>query len=76
MYRPYELPADLANRMIEYSRSLDLVFTGWDLKVDFDGRHWCLEVNPMPGYHWYDRRLGGAITSTILQYFAESGAQA
>jgi glutathione synthase/RimK-type ligase-like ATP-grasp enzyme len=66
-YDPYPLPAALAAQMIAYGRDAGLTFTGWDLKVDEAGRHWCLEVNPMPGYDSYDRRLGGVITAALLR---------
>ncbi|MFC7646021.1 hypothetical protein ACFQX6_39555 [Streptosporangium lutulentum] len=41
-------------------------FAGWDFKRDPQGVHWCLEVNPMPGYDWYDRRAGGAISESLV----------
>lgn len=66
-YRPWEVPAGLTERMVEHTRELGLSFSGWDLKLDGDGGHWCLEVNPMPGYDWYDRRLGGAITGSLVR---------
>ncbi|GLW08066.1 hypothetical protein Misp01_31960 [Microtetraspora sp. NBRC 13810] len=65
-YEPCDLPAELADRLVDRTRRLGLAFAGWDLKVDADRRHWCLEVNPMPGYDWYDRRLDGAVSAALL----------
>jgi hypothetical protein len=36
-------------------------------KVDADGRHWCLEANPMPGYGGYGVRLDGEITKAAIE---------
>ncbi|MEV8462054.1 MULTISPECIES: ATP-grasp domain-containing protein [Streptomyces] len=66
VFRPCELPAPLAGRMVRHTAQLGMAFAGWDFKVSADGTHWCLEVNPMPAYDWYDRRLGGAITASLL----------
>lgn len=61
-------PDALVRRMARASREMGLAFTGWDFKVDADGRFWCLEVNPMPGYDSYDRRADGAISRSLLRY--------
>ncbi|MFJ9820104.1 RimK family alpha-L-glutamate ligase [Streptomyces sp. NPDC101151] len=66
-FRPHHLPSGLATRIAACTRGLGLAFAGWDLKRDTDGRYWCLEANPMPGYDWYDRRLGGAVTTSLLR---------
>lgn len=74
-FRPYEPPAPLAAALVAATRDRGLAFAGWDLKAAPDGRHHVLEVNPMPGYDWYDRRLGGAVTRSLLGLL-EKGAAA
>ncbi|GGY01118.1 ATP-grasp domain-containing protein [Streptomyces hiroshimensis] len=66
VFTPCELPGPLAERMVRHTAHLGMSFAGWDFKVAEDGTHWCLEVNPMPAYDWYDRRLGGDITASLL----------
>ena len=41
--------------------------TGWDFKVDAEGRYWCLECNPMPGYSFYDRLGQGAVSRALVE---------
>ncbi|MGH3379377.1 MAG: ATP-grasp domain-containing protein [Actinoallomurus sp.] len=65
-FSAYELPPELANLVTGHTAELGMSFAGWDFKVGADGTHWCLEVNPMPAYDWYDRRTGGAITASLL----------
>jgi len=62
----FEPPAGLAERMIAATRDAGLEFAGWDFKVDDEGRFWCLEANPMPGYDSYDTRADGAISRSLV----------
>jgi hypothetical protein len=64
-YAPLELPDGLCARMVAAARDMRLEFSGWDFKRDRDGTCWLLEVNPMPGYHAYDRHLDGRITAAL-----------
>lgn len=66
VFTPYELPGPLAEQVVRHTADLGMTLAGWDFKVAEDGTHWCLEVNPMPAYDWYDRRLGGDITASLL----------
>jgi hypothetical protein len=74
-YEPIEVPPALTEMMVAASGAMGLVFTGWDFKVDADGRWWCLEVNPMPGYDSYDRRAGGAISRSLLDWLSHGAAR-
>ena len=71
MYTPVELPRELLRRVTVDTAELGLVLAGWDFKVAADGTYWCLEVNPMPGYDMYDRKVNGAITRAVLRYWRE-----
>lgn len=66
-FRPFRPPPDLVERVVLATRQAGLLFAGWDFKLDEDGRFWCLEANPMPGYDSYDRRAHGAITRSLVE---------
>jgi hypothetical protein len=66
-YSPHDLPRALCEQLIESTRAYGLVFAGWDFKLTEAGRYYCLEANPMPGYHGYDRRLGRRITRSLFR---------
>ncbi|MBL7500109.1 hypothetical protein I6A84_11950 [Frankia sp. CNm7] len=63
-----DLPDDLTRRLVATTAESGLLFAGWDLKAEegAGGTYWVLEANPMPGYDWYDRRAGGAISAALL----------
>ncbi len=65
-FAAHQLPAYLAQLIIDTTAAMGLVMAGWDFKIDEEGNYWCLEANPMPGYDGYDRRLGGVITDALL----------
>jgi glutathione synthase/RimK-type ligase-like ATP-grasp enzyme len=61
-----DLPIALADQLVASTRDAGMLLAGWDLKVDPDGTYWALEANPMPGYDWYDHKLDGAVTVSLL----------
>lgn len=65
-FAPFEPPAALAALVVKATRSAGLLFAGWDFKLDREGRFWCLEANPMPGYDGYDTRADGAISRSLV----------
>jgi len=66
-YSPFSPPAGLVEQVVDATSEAGLMFAGWDFKWDDDGRFWCLEANPMPGYDSYDRRAHGAITRSLVE---------
>jgi hypothetical protein len=62
-----DIPGDLASLLVDRTAEQGLVFAGWDFKLDADGRYWCLECNPMPGYSFYDRVCDGAISDALIK---------
>jgi predicted ATP-grasp superfamily ATP-dependent carboligase len=68
-----EIPPDLARRLVDKTADQGLAFAGWDFKVDRDGRYWCLECNPMPGYSFYDRVCGGAVSDALISELCRVG---
>lgn len=72
----FDPPQDLAELLVDGTRSLGLILAGWDFKIDDDGVFWCLEANPMPGYSPYDARCDGAITRELIAYLEDEAPNA
>ena len=53
-----ELPVEVGRACIELSRNLELPLAGIDLRVDDEGTWWCFEVNPSPGFTFYEDQTG------------------
>jgi glutathione synthase/RimK-type ligase-like ATP-grasp enzyme len=50
----FTLPVDVSERCVALSDRLGLLLAGIDLMVTADGEWFCLEVNPNPGFSYYD----------------------
>jgi glutathione synthase/RimK-type ligase-like ATP-grasp enzyme len=66
--RPYRLSPDIAQRCIALADDLDLPFAGIDLKLADDGRVVCFEVNPSPGFSWYQLDTGLPIAEALARW--------
>lgn len=64
----YRLPADVADRCVALAADLDLPFSGIDLKLAPDGRMVCFEVNPSPGFPWYEQEAGLPISAAVARW--------
>jgi hypothetical protein len=64
----YELPDVWAERCVSLSADLCLPFAGIDLKLAPDGRVICFEVNPSPGYPWYEVEAGLPISDAVARW--------
>lgn len=64
---PCELDDGLAQRCLRLSSGLGLLFAGIDLRITPDGRAYCFEVNPSPGYSYYEGNTGQAISAAVAQ---------
>ncbi len=65
-----ELGDELAERCVALTEGLGLAFSGIDLKLTPDGRVFCFEVNPCPGYSYFELNSGQAISTAVAQYLA------
>jgi glutathione synthase/RimK-type ligase-like ATP-grasp enzyme len=65
-FTPFTPPPAVSALVVQATRAAGLLFAGWDFKLDSEGRFWCLEANPMPGYDGYDTRAGGAISRSLV----------
>lgn len=71
---PIDLDDDLAVRCRTLSRSLGLPFCGIDLMLRPDGSYVCFEVNPSPGYSWYEEQTGLPISEALVSWLAAGRA--
>ncbi len=60
------VPRAIEIKCLEYMRRTDLVFGGFDFRVQ-DDRWVVLECNAMPGYDYYDLKLDGAIANALAE---------
>ncbi len=68
---PLSLPHEIEARCRALSRALGLPLCGIDLKRTPDGRYYCFEVNPSPGYSYYQEHTGQDIAGAIVRHLAE-----
>ena len=68
-----ELPVALAEACCKLSRALNLPFAGIDLRMEEDGATWCFEVNPCPGFSYYESHTGQPIAAAVARYLAGVG---
>jgi hypothetical protein len=60
-----KLPPEIHQSCLSVAENLDLLFAGIDLKVTPDGDWFCFEVNPCPGFLYYERHSGQPISSAL-----------
>jgi glutathione synthase/RimK-type ligase-like ATP-grasp enzyme len=63
--RATTLPIDIVERCIGLAHALSLPLAGIDLRRAPDGRWFCFEVNPSPGFTYYEAHTGQAIADAI-----------
>ena len=66
--RAYQLDDDIAARCVALAAALDLPFAGIDLKLAADQRVICFEVNPSPGFSWYESATGLPISRAVARW--------
>jgi len=62
---PAVLPPHIAEACLRLARRLDLLLAGIDLKETPDGKYYCFEVNPSPGFLYYERYTGQPISMAL-----------
>lgn len=72
---PAELPPAVAAACLRISRDLDLLHSGIDLKETPDGEWYCFEVNPCPGFLYYERNTGQPISLALAELLHAGGHQ-
>ena len=66
-----DLEADVADRCVALTRALGLAFGGVDLRRTPDGDWVCFEVNPSPGFSFYESSTGQPISKAVAAYLAD-----
>ncbi|MFJ9783087.1 RimK family alpha-L-glutamate ligase [Amycolatopsis sp. NPDC101161] len=64
------LPPDVAARCLDLSKRLRLPVAGIDLRRTPDGEWYCFEVNPSPGFTYYETNTGQPIAAAIAGLLA------
>jgi glutathione synthase/RimK-type ligase-like ATP-grasp enzyme len=73
---PITLSPELAERCVRLSQGLGLAFSGIDLRLSPDGLVYCFEVNPCPGYSYYEANTGQPISAAVARYLAHQPSAA
>lgn len=68
---PADLPPEVIERAIKFTRALGLVVGGIDFKESANGRLVALELNPFPQFTFYEGRSGQRITRSIVEYLVQ-----
>jgi hypothetical protein len=65
-----DLPADVSARCLGLAKRLGLPVAGIDLRRTPDGEWYCFEVNPSPGFTYYESKTGQPIAAAIAGLLA------
>jgi len=68
--QPLDLPGELASRCRALAASMSLSVAGIDLRLTPDGQWFCFEVNPSPGFTYYQHATGQPIADSIARLLA------
>lgn len=61
----FELPEHVGTQLVALVRSMNLLVAGVDLRRTTNGSWVCFEVNPSPGFPWYEEATGHEIAEAI-----------
>jgi glutathione synthase/RimK-type ligase-like ATP-grasp enzyme len=64
---PVTLPVKIADACLRLAHGLGLMMSGIDLKVTPDGDYYCFEVNPSPGFLYYEKYSGQPISLALAK---------
>jgi hypothetical protein len=70
--RPYMLPDDCADRCVKLAAQLGLLVAGIDLRRTPEDRWYCFEVNPSPGFTYYQEETQHPIDHAIAQLLIDA----
>jgi len=70
--RACTLEPDLGERCRRLAAELGLLFAGVDLRRSPEGRWYCFEVNPSPGFTFYQEATGQKIAESVASLLADA----
>lgn len=62
-----DFPLQLKSKCIDFCVEYDLGFAGFDFITGENGELYLLEVNPSPGFDFYDKKIGGKISTSLAE---------
>ena len=65
---PVELDEEVYHRCLRLANSLGLPFAGLDLKITPHDEVFCFEVNPSPGFSYFQQETGEPIADAVADY--------
>jgi hypothetical protein len=68
---PFELPADVITRCKTLSSAMSLIVAGLDLRRCREGNWYCFEVNPSPGFTYFQASSGQPIDDAIARLLTQ-----
>jgi glutathione synthase/RimK-type ligase-like ATP-grasp enzyme len=64
---PIELPIHITKACLQMAHSLGLVLSGIDLRRTPYDEYYCFEINPSPGFIFYERNTGQPISEAVAR---------
>ncbi len=74
--RAIEIPPELAAACVRLTRSSGLMVSGIDLRRTSDDTYYCFEMNPSPGFVFYERTTGQPISEAVARLLRGGSTQA
>jgi glutathione synthase/RimK-type ligase-like ATP-grasp enzyme len=67
---PCDLPSEVAARCRTLAKSMHLLIAGLDLRCTPEGCWYCFEVNPSPGFTWFEAMTRQPIAEAVARLLA------
>ena len=64
---PINLPAKIRKMCFKLTRNLGLTMAGIDLRRTLSNQYYCFEVNPSPGYSYYELGANQPISESLAR---------
>jgi len=74
-FRPVTLDAEIEERCVRLTSALGLGFGGIDLRRTPQGEYYCFEVNPAPGFVFYQMRTGIDMGAALADLLCDGGGR-
>ena len=72
---PCGVPEEIVGRSKALAEALALILAGVDLRRTPEGSWYCFEVNPSPGFTFYDRLQGHPIATAVADLLSRMDDQ-